>query len=145
MKTKADLVNGAYSQLLRTGVTGVASQSDMTLALDRLEDMMAEFETRMQTGYNFESPAEPSSLSGLEDWMNQAIITNLAMRVWPDFSPESVNQVLVMQANQSLSNMGARLASQAGSAYSRRMPIGSGQRPIARYRRFYGNYKRCCD
>jgi hypothetical protein len=145
MKTKADLVNGAYSQLLRTGVTGVASQSDMTLALDRLEDMMAEFETRMQTGYNFESPAEPSSLSGLEDWMNQAIITNLAMRVWPDFSPESVNQVLVMQANQSLSNMGARLASQAGSAYSRRMPIGSGQRPIARYRRVYGNYKRCCD
>ena len=45
MKTKADLVNVAYSQLLRTGVTGVASQSDMTLALDRLEDMMAEFET----------------------------------------------------------------------------------------------------
>jgi hypothetical protein len=145
MKTKADLVNGAYSQLLRTGVTGVSSQSDMTLALDRLEDMMAEFETRMQTGYNFESPAEPSSFSGLEDWMNQAIITNLAMRVWPDFSPESVNQVLVMQANQSLSNMSARLASQVGSAYSRRMPIGSGQRAAVRYRRFYGNYKRCCD
>lgn len=144
MKTKADLVNDAYSQLLRTGVTGVSSASDMTLALGRLEDMMAELETRMQTGYNFESPPEPASFSGLEIWMNNAISTNLAMRVWPDFSPESVNQVLVMQANQSLSNLGARLASQAGSAYSRRMPVGSGQRAPARYRRFYGNYKGCC-
>lgn len=143
MKTKNDLINDAFSMLLRTGVTISATPEDIQLALSRLEDVMAELESRnLITGYNFETEPDPQSPSGLEDWMNLAISRNLAMNIWPDFSPEAVNPVLMQQAAKSMSNLCARLAVIPKSQYANNMPIGTGQY-IQRYRRFYGDYKGC--
>ena len=143
MKTKNDLINDAFSMLLRTGVTVQATPNDTELALGRMEDMMAELESRnLITGYNFEQEPQPTSPSGLEDWMNLAISRNLAMNIWPDFSPEAVNPVLMQQAAKSMSNLSARLAVPMHAQYANNMPIGTGQY-IQRYRRFYGDYKGC--
>ena len=143
MKTKGDLVNEAFSILMRTGVTTAATAEDITLALNRMEDMIAEIESRnVITGYNFEQQPDPSSPSGLEDWMNLAISRNLAVNIWPDFSPEAVSPLLAPQAAKSMSNLMARLAMVPRSTYAGNMPLGTGQY-LQRYRRFYGDYKGC--
>lgn len=143
MKTKGEIVRDAFSILLRTGVTVAATPEDVTLALMRMEDMIAEIESRnVITGYNFEQQPDPSTPSGLEDWMNLAIIRNLAINVWPDFSPDEVNPLVVPQAAKSMSNLMARLAMVPRSTYGSNMPLGSGQY-LQRYRRFYGDYKGC--
>lgn len=143
MKNKIDLVNDCFSMLLRTGVTVNASPSDNVLALNRLEDMMAELESRnLATGYNFEDSPEPDSPSGLENWMNLAISQMLAMRVWPDFSPDEVNPMLARNSAQSSANLSARLAQQNALKYARRMPLGSGNQPWQQYRKFYGAYRK---
>jgi hypothetical protein len=143
MKTKGEIVRDAFSILLRTGVTVAATPEDVTLALMRMEDMIAEIESRnVITGYNFEQQPDPSTPSGLEDWMNLAIIRNLALNVWPDFSPDEVNPLVVPQAAKSMSNLMARLAMVPRSTYAGNMPLGTGQY-LQRYRRFYGDYKGC--
>ena len=143
MKTKIDLVNDCFSMLLRTGVTVDASPEDITLALNRLEDIMAELESRnMITGYNFEDDPQPDSPSGLENWMNQAISLFLAKRVWPDFGPEDVNPALAVNATTAMSNLCARLANVRRVNYAERMPLGSGNQPWQQYRKFYGAYRK---
>ena len=143
MKTKGEIVRDAFSILQRTGVTVAATPEDVSLALMRMEDMIAEIESRnVITGYNFEQQPDPSTPSGLEDWMNLAIIRNLAINVWPDFSPDEVNPLVVPQAAKSMSNLMARLAMVPRSTYASNMPLGTGQY-LQRYRRFYGDYKGC--
>ena len=143
MKTKGDLVADCFSMLLRTGVTIQSSTGDNELALNRLEDIMAELESRnMATGYNFEDNPQPDSPSGLENWMNQAISLFLAKRVWSDFAPEEVNPSLAVNASTAMSNLCARLAQVNAVNYAGRMPIGSGNQPWQQYRKFYGAYRK---
>lgn len=143
MKTKIDLVNDCFSALLRTGVTTQATPDEQEKALFKLEDMMAELESRnMMTGFNFEEIPQPDSPSGLENWMNLAISEALAVRIWTDFSPEAVNPRLEVAARQSMSNLCARLAQVAAVNYAGRMPLGSGNQPWQQYRKFYGAYRK---
>lgn len=143
MKTKGDLVADCFSMLLRTGVTIQSSTDDNELALNRLEDIMAELESRnMITGYNFEDNPQPDSPSGLENWMNQAVSLFLAKRVWPDFAPEEVNPALAVNATTAMSNLCARLAQVKAVDYAGRMPLGSGNQPWQQYRKFYGAYRK---
>lgn len=143
MKTKIDLVNDCFEALLRTGVTTQATPDEQQKALFKLESMMAELESRnMATGFNFESPPQPDTPSGLQDWMELAISEALAMRIWPNFSPEAVNPQLPVNARQSMSNFCARLAVVNAVQYAGRMPLGSGNQPWQAYRKFYGAYRR---
>lgn len=138
MKTKAEIINTAYSMLLLTGVTVGASSSDVTLALDRLEDIMYEFQSQgLNTGYNFEEEPDVNSLSGLAMWMNQGVSGMLALRIAPDFGV-TITPELMTPISIATSNLSARLAQVNQTNYAGRMPIGSGQKLAFPYRRFYG-------
>lgn len=137
MKTKAEIINDAYSALLMTSVTAGASPNDVALAYNKLKSLMAELESRnMQTGYNFLDD-DINSPSGLQPWMNEAISYALAMRLSTNFGIEPP-MTLAMMANSSMSNLSARLARVYPVNYPSRMPVGSGQRWLGRFRGHYG-------
>jgi hypothetical protein len=145
MKTKLDLINAAYSKLLKSGVTQQPSPEDLELALFRLEEMAWEWDSRnLAPQYNFEDEPDLNSLAGIDNWQATAYYNNLAARLWPEFMNEDVNPRLFQDATQTLSNLSARLASKRTSTYAQRMPIGTGQRWLQRFRHFYGAYKPCC-
>lgn len=140
MTTKVDRINSAYSQLRISGLTVQPSPEDMVTALDRLENMMAEWESRnVCLNYIFEAEPDPNSLTGVDRAFYQAIDTNLAIRLVPDFNKD-VSPVLFQQASQSYSNASARVASDNARQvrYPHRMPRGSANTlRFNRWQRFY--------
>lgn len=138
--TKVDIITGAYSQLRISGITRSPTPEDLELALTRLEDMAAEWDTTGKSvGWNFEENPDPNSHSGIIRGFKSAFETNLAVRLIPDFNKQ-VPPTLMQQAAQSLSNLTGRAAANRvrGVDYSQRMPIGSGNSiRCSRWARFY--------
>lgn len=147
MATKLDLINSAYSMLLKSGVTQQPSPEDLTLGLYRLEEMAAEWDSRgLAPTYNFEEEPGLNSPSGIANWYVTAFYQNLAARLWPEFMNEDVSPQVFTLARNSLSNMSGRvgLDNMKALTYSQRMPVGTGQQWIQRFRHFYGAYTGCC-
>lgn len=137
MKTKSEIIQDAYSMLLMTGVTSNATSNDVALAFNRLNDLMAELESRnMQTGWTFLDD-DVNAPSGLQPWMNTAISSALALRLCADFGIEPP-MPLVAMSGTSMGNLSARLARVNAVNYPSRMPVGSGQRWLGRFRNHYG-------
>ena len=140
MSTKIDCINKAYSQMRVSGLTVNPTPEDVSIALDRLESMMAElYETKnIDLGYNFEDEPDPNSDTMVPRSFWQMMETNLAIRLIPDFN-KAVPQVLLSQATQSLSSAQAWSAARniQQVAYPNRQPIGSGNSRFAYWRRFY--------
>lgn len=126
MITKIDLISMAYEHIRISGLTSQASNEDVVLALNVLESMMAELESRnICTNYNFEDQPEINDDAGIDLWMKNAIETNLAIRLISSFGKD-VPPILANQANQSLSNLSSRSATVRQTSYPNRMPRGSG-------------------
>lgn len=129
MTTKADRINSAYSQMRISGITLSPSNEDTEVALDRLESMMAELELgrNICMGYNFEEVPDTGSLTNVPRQFWQAIDTNLAIRLIPDFNKQ-VPQALIAQASQSLSTAAgmSALNNLRQIQSPSRMPLGSG-------------------
>jgi hypothetical protein len=136
--SKNDLILGAYSQLRISGITRQPSPNDLEIALERLEDMAAEFDITMPIGFNFEDEPDPNSDSGIPRGLAQCFKTNLAIRLIPDFNKE-ISPVLVSQANQSLSVMASvsAMARLQQVRYPQRQPVGSGNYRWSRWATFY--------
>ncbi len=141
MTTKADIINGAYSQLRISGLTVDPTSEDIRVALRRLESMMGELEysRNICVGYNFEVTPDINSVTNviLPYWpMMEA---NLALRLIPDFN-KPVPQTLLDQASQTMEAASAAYASRSVREvqYPDRQPIGSGtQYRYSRFQRFY--------
>lgn len=138
---KVDIISDAYSQLRISGLTVQPTPEDLEIALMRLENMMAEWESRnICTGYNFEDTPDPNSDLNVKRAYWHCLATNLAVRMVPDFNKE-VNQVLFSQASASLSNLSGRVALDRLNQvqYPRRMARGSGN--TLRYNRWARYYR----
>ncbi len=137
---KVDLISEAYSQLRISGLTVEPTPEDLEVALNRLEDIAHEYDSRnIKVGYNFEVDPDPNSDSNIPRAFKQAFATNLAVRLIPDFN-KAVPEMLGRMAMQSLSNMSARVASNNArqTEYPRRFPRGSGSTlRYNRWQRFY--------
>lgn len=128
MFLKIDIIQDAYSEMRISGLTVSPSPEDVAVALNRLENMMAEFSSKsLCTHYNFEDDPDPNSATNVERRYNHMMATNLAVRLIPDFN-KVVPQSLFNQASQSYSNMlGYVMAENARQIpYPRRMARGSG-------------------
>tara|TARA_R110002096_G_scaffold434347_1_gene655630 strand:- start:341 stop:1084 length:744 start_codon:yes stop_codon:yes gene_type:complete len=128
MSTKNDVIRGAYSQMRISGLTVNPSPEDSSVALERLEDMMAEFESNnICLDYNFTLEPDPSDITNVSRSFNQMMQTNLATRLIPDFN-KVVPQTLISLASSTLSNaVGFSAAKNIKEiTYPRRMPLGSG-------------------
>ena len=138
---KVDRIAAAYSKLRISGLTVNPNPSDLELALNELENMMAELASRgIEVGYNFELNPDPNSDLGVPQQFWNMINCNLAVRLIADFN-KTVPDSLLMQAAQSMSNASARCAADRirQVQYPSRQPVGSGNRIYARWARFYGN------
>ena len=124
MTTKADLINGAYSLIRISGITIDPSGDDLTLALERLEDMAEEFAGRnIITDYNFEQTPATGSLHNLERKFWFAYKINLAVRLLPDFGKQAT-PVLMTQYQASFSFLSSNTAPFREVSYPTRMPRG---------------------
>ena len=140
MTTKVDFINGAYTQLRISGLTVNPTPEDLELALDRLEDMAAEFQGRnICTGYNFEDTPDLNSVHNVERKYWQAYKTNLAVRLIPDFGKgQTPDPVLFTQQQASFSFLSASTSPLKQTQYPARMPRGSGNSlRYNRWQRFY--------
>lgn len=137
---KVDRIAAAYSKLRISGLTVDPNPSDLELALNELENMMAELASRgIEVGYNFELNPDPNSDLGVPQQFWNMINCNLAVRLIADFN-KTVPDSLLMQASQSMSNASARCAADRVRQvqYPSRQPVGSGNRVYSRWARFYG-------
>ena len=126
--TKIDLITSAYSQMRISGLTVNPSPEDITVALNRMEDMAAEFDARnICTGYSISTDPDPSDLTNLEQKFWHFYATNLASRLFSDFGMQPP-QTLMIQASQSLSTASSVIAADNIRQVSapNRMPLGSG-------------------
>jgi len=137
MKTKAEIISDAFSMLLMTGITVEATPEDAFLAYNRLKDLMAELESRnLQTGFTTLDD-DINAPSGLQPWMNYAISSALALRICSDFGVLP-SPALTQLSSSAMNNLSSRLARVNEIQYPSRMPVGSGQRWLGRFRDHYG-------
>ncbi len=127
MTTKADVINGCYSQMRISGLTVNPTPELTKKALSRLEDLMYELEARnICLNFNFESTPDPSSLTHVHPSAKGMMESNLAIRLIPDFN-KVVPQALYGIASGTLSTVSSIAARENTRRvqYSRRMPRGS--------------------
>jgi hypothetical protein len=135
--TKIDFINDAYSQLRISGVTVDPTPDDLTLALNRLEDVAAELQSRnIDGGYFFEDNPDPNSPIGVPRKYRQAYVTLLAIRLIPDFN-KAVPAHLQAAASAAVENLAANEVQVRQMVYPTRQPIGSGNRQRAPIQRYY--------
>ena len=138
---KIDIIKDAYSQMRISGLTVQPTPEDLELALNRLENMAAEWEARsIKVGYNFEDEPDPNSETLLHRSAWNAFATNLGSRLLNDFgksaAPESAG--LMKQARQSLAALSGVAARNMLNqvTYASRQPVGSGNQ-WSRWYKFY--------
>lgn len=136
---KGDIINGAFSKMRISGLTVSASPQDNALAIDRLEDMAAEFAGRnIITDYNFEDDPDTGSTHNLDRKFVDSYKSNLAVRLFPDFGKGmQPDPVLMSQAQQGFSFLSAITAPRRQTQYPSRMPRGSGSTRLNRWNRYY--------
>lgn len=136
---KGDIINGAFSKMRISGLTVSASPQDNALAIDRLEDMAAEFAGRnIITAYNFEDDPDTGSTHNLERKYVDAYKSNLAVRLLADFGKGmQPDPILIAQAQQGFSFLSAATAPRKQTQYPSRMPRGSGSTRLNRWNRYF--------
>jgi len=128
MSSKLDIINGAYSKMRISGLTVNPTPELIELALEVLEDMMADYDNRaISIGYNFEDVPDVNSSTGVEHTFNLMMKSNLGVKLSPDFGKE-IPMSLMTMASSTLSNAvgAAALANVTEVPYPNRMPLGSG-------------------
>lgn len=125
-KTKGYFTNQAFKRLMISGITTNPTPAETETALNILEDMMSELNSRnICTSFVFEEFPDPNTESGINPAYNNAAYTNLAIRVAGDYG-RPVPPMLERQANQSMSNWSARTAKVNQINPPSRQPRGSG-------------------
>jgi hypothetical protein len=126
---KLDVINDAYAELRISGLTVMPDPTDLVLALNRFEAMMAEWFTirNINIGYNFQDAPTFTAYTNVPIAFYNTLITNLAVRLLAAFGKE-IPQALAMNATQSLSGTVGYTALQNARMVqpARRMPVGSG-------------------
>lgn len=124
---KVDIINGAYSRMRISGLTSIPSPEDMEVALRRLEQMAAEWQSKRSicAGYKFEEDPDLNSPSGISTEDEEAFETNLAWRLYADFGKEP-HPMLIMEKKASFASLISSYAPRRQNSYPSRMPVGSG-------------------
>lgn len=134
MTTKGEIINGAYSRLRISGLTAQPSPEDVSLALDQLEDTVRELESRnICLGYNFTEFPDPADEATIPSFAVGPLKDVLADRMAPYFGK-------IFDARVAIRAVGILTSATAVTnkvEYPDRMPIGSGNRRLDRYRRYY--------
>lgn len=137
MKTKIELIDRAYSKLRISGITVNPNPTDIKIALDEMEGMLAEWElVNVCLGYKFEDDPDPNTDSGLVRGFENGVQTNLSVRLGPEFGKPTA--ALMAQAVQSYSKLSSATAKVRQTPYPARQAVGGANTlRTNRWRRFY--------
>lgn len=137
-KSKVEFVLAAFKWLRISGLTVSPEPEEITDGLGVLENMMNELKSRnICSSYQFEDVASHNTISGIDPAYNNAVETNLAVRMAVLFGLQPING-LQAQANQSMSNWAARTGEVKEIINPSRMPRGSGTNfRFSNFRRYY--------
>lgn len=138
MGLKVEIINEAYSRGRVSGLTSSPTPGDLTLALRRLESMMAQWEEKnICVGYNFEDDPGLQSLHNVKRSYWDAMETALAMRLLGDFGKQPT-PLLILNAKGAYATLLSGTAMTGMVQYPNRQPVGSGNDLRRnRFRRFY--------
>lgn len=125
-KTKGQIVSRAFSWLRISGLTSSATPEEIADALEILEGMCYEFDSRsICTNYNYEDYPDANTESGIANQFFLAAAYSLGSRLASDKGKQlTMDQLKIAAA--SLSNWAARTAKVNQIQAPRRMPRGSG-------------------
>lgn len=136
MTLKVDIINRAYSLLKISGLTVSPSSPDISLALMRLEDTMAEIYGDC-LGYFYEDTPDANTPHNLDRKVWHSVSAVLADRLLPDFG-KVASAPFAKMAGAAFSFLASNTALQQQTVYPSRQPIGSGNsRRLGNIQRFY--------
>lgn len=125
-KTKGEIVNKAFAWLRISGLTKKVQPQEMEAALDVLEGMAYELDSRnICTSFTFEDNPDPNTESGIDNAFWLAAAWCLGFRMAPDYG-KALTPAQIAQANASMSNWSARTSTTNPMRRPRRQPTGSG-------------------
>lgn len=138
-RTKGYIVDEAFNLLAISGLTTVPTAREVERALNRLEDMMYELESRnICSSYVFESFPDANTESGIPPQFTNAALTNVAVRIAASYG-RPLTADIASQARQSMSNWSARTAKVNPINPPSRQPRGSGN--TFRWQNWYRYYR----
>ena len=127
--SKRQFVAGAFEEIGLASYVFDLQPQDLQTALRRLDAMMAEWNGKgIRLGYPLPGSPEFSDLdaeSGVPDSANEAIITNLAMRLAPGFG-KTLNALTASTAKQGYNTLLSRAAMPAQMQFPASLPSGAG-------------------
>ena len=127
--SKRQFVTGAFEEIGLASYVFDLQPQDLETALRRLDAMMAEWNAKgIRLGYPLPGSPESSDLdaeSGVPDSANEAIITNLAMRLAPGFG-KTLNALTASTAKQGYNTLLSRAAMPAQMQFPASLPSGAG-------------------
>jgi hypothetical protein len=132
---KADYIQGAYEQLRIWGLTSSVTPVESELALKRLNGLLLHWENQgIYLGWNIGAD-DVNDESGLPDWAQEAVFTNLAIKLMPVFGKTASRE----QAQEAAETYEAiTLKCYDNMEYPDTMPVGAGnQRYGYSSRRFF--------
>lgn len=139
MPSKIQIVNGAYSIMRISGLTSEPSAEEKALAVQVLDDLMAELKSQLDTGYI--QPMEYGTsdfndFSGLTAEMAGPIKKMLAREILTNFGKPITNE-LNMIYNDGLKRLEDLLVEVGPAQNPATLPIGSGNEWDYRSNKFY--------
>ncbi|MFN6251735.1 MAG: packaged DNA stabilization gp4 family protein [Acetobacteraceae bacterium] len=130
--TKRQFVEEAFAELGMASYTFDLSPQQLDACLRRLDTMMATWNARgIRLGYPLPSNPQDSDLdtdTQVPDSANEAIITNLAIRLAPQYG-KTVSLDTRTTAKQAYDTLLARAAFPIEQQFPRTLPMGAGQKP----------------
>jgi len=125
-KTKGEIVSAAFRKATISGITSQPTGDELAGAVETLEDMMRELESKNAClPYNYEDEPCLSSESNIPQQWYHAVQSRLAVLLCSDYGIQP-SQTLTGQARQAWTSMIGKLTKPKQIGQTRRMPRGSG-------------------
>lgn len=140
MWTKAQLIDAAFEELALAGFVVDISPEEQASALRRMDTMLATWEGKgIRLGYALPASPDDSDVdqpSGLPDRANEAVFTNLAVRLAASFG-KTLNVSTMKTAADSYAALLVPLANPRQQQMPSTLPMGAGNRSRGFRRTFF--------
>lgn len=129
--TKRELILAAFEEIGLASYTYDLQADQIASAGNRLDAMMAEWDKRgIHLGYPITGPGtiDIDAQTGVPSWANQAVVTNLAIRVAPTYG-RTVMPETRFAAKTAYNTVLAAMTSPPTQSMPDTMPAGAGNKP----------------
>jgi hypothetical protein len=123
VKTKIELVNGAFAELRISGLTSAVDPEDIELGLSALEEVM--HDVNLPLPFNYEDFPDPNTETGLPEFATVAVKLKLAERLAPSYNKSTA----IPGLPAAWSRLITRISQPQYLQPSALMPLGRGNRP----------------